>query len=86
MYITLILIFVLIILGIFYEQYKKQMSKHYKVDGNFIDVGGHKLHYVLKGEGKPTVIFESGLDYSGHVIWRTIQEKLSIKFTTLSYD
>ena len=86
MYIILILIFVLIILGIIYEQYKKHMSKHYKIDGKFIDVGGHKLHYVLKGEGNPTVIFESGLDYGGHIIWRNIQEKLSEKFTTLSYD
>ena len=58
----LIFILILIILGVFYEQYKKQMSKHYKVDGEFIDVGGHKLHYILKGEGNPTVIFESGLD------------------------
>ena len=86
MYTILIVIFVLVILGIAYEQYKRHMSKHYKVDGKFIGVGGHKLHYVLKGEGNPTVIFESGLDYGGHIIWRNIQDKLSVNFTTLSYD
>jgi len=86
MYTILIVIFVLIILGVFYEQYKRYKSKEYKVDGKFIDVGGHELHYVLKGEGKPTVIFESGADYGGHIVWRNIQEKLSAKYTTLSYD
>jgi len=86
MYTILIIILVLVILGIFYEQYKRHMSKDYEVDGKFIDVGGHKLHYVLKGEGNPTVIFESGLDYGGHIVWRNIQEKLSINCTTLSYD
>ena len=86
MYTILIVIFVLVILGIFYEQYKRHMSKRYKVDGKFIDVGGHKLHYILKGEGNPTVIFESGLDYGGHIIWRNIQEELSVNGTTLSYD
>ena len=86
MYTILIAIFVLVILGIFYEQYKRHISKDYKVDGKFIDIGGHKLHYVLKGDGSPTVIFESGLDYGGHIVWRNIQEKLSINCTTLSYD
>ena len=86
MYTVLIIIFILVILGISYEQYKRHMSKHYKVDGKFIGVGGHKLHYVLKGEGNQTVIFESGLDYGGHIVWRNIQEKLSVNCTTLSYD
>ena len=86
MYTVLIIIFVLVVLGISYEQYKRHMSKYYKVDGKFIDIGGHKLHYVLKGEGNQTIIFESGLDYGGHIIWRNIQEKLSISCTTLSYD
>jgi len=86
MYTILIVIFVLVILGIAYEQYKRHMSKDYEVDGKFIDIGGHKLHYVLKGEGNQTVIFESGLDYGGHIIWRNIQEELSVNGTTLSYD
>ena len=86
MYTVLIIIFVLVILGILYEQYKRNRSKHYNVDGKFIDIGGHKLHYVLKGEGNPTVVFESGLDYGGHIVWRNIQDKLSVNFTTLSYD
>ncbi len=86
MQIALILIFSLIIFGILYEQYARYKAKSHKIAGDFVDVGGHKLHYVKKGEGEVTIIFESGADFGGHIIWKNIQEKLSAKFTTLSYD
>jgi len=86
MQIALILFLLLIATGVLYEQYARYKAKSYKITGNFVDVGGHKLHYLKKGEGKATIIFESGADFGGHIVWRNIQEKLSRNFTTLSYD
>jgi pimeloyl-ACP methyl ester carboxylesterase len=77
----------LLLLGVCYEFYSRYKAKKtYPITGEFIDVGGHKLHYVKKGSGDVTIIFESGADFGGHAIWNNIQEKLSKKFTTLSYD
>ena len=86
MQIALILILLLIAVGFLYEQYARYKAKSYKIDGDFVEVGGHKLHYLKKGDGKATIIFESGADFGGHIVWRNIQDKLSGNFTTLSYD
>ena len=86
MQIALILFLLLIASGVLYEQYARYRAKSYKIAGDFVDVGGHKLHYLKKGDGEATIIFESGADFGGHIVWRNIQEKLSKNFTTLSYD
>ena len=86
MQITLIIILTLIAVGFIYEQYARYKAKSYKIAGDFVDVGGHKLHYLKKGSGDATIIFESGVDFGGHIVWRNIQDKLSANFTTLSYD
>jgi pimeloyl-ACP methyl ester carboxylesterase len=77
----------LLLLGVCYEFYARYKAKKtYPIAGEFVDIGGYKLHYIKKGSGDATIIFESGADFGGHVIWNNIQEKLSQKFTTLSYD
>jgi len=86
MQIALIIFLLLIASGVLYEQYARYRAKSYKIAGDFVDVGGHKLHYLKKGEGQATIIFESGAEFGGHIVWRNIQEKLSKNFTTLSYD
>ena len=86
MQIVILVIFSLILVGFIYERYSRYRAKSYKIDGEFVDVETHKLHYLKKGDGKATIIFESGVDFGGHIIWRNIQEKLSSNFTTLSYD
>ncbi len=86
MQIALILILLLIAVGLLYEQYARYKANSYKIAGEFVDVGGHKLHYLKKGNGDATIIFETGVEFGGHIVWRNIQEKLSKNFTTLSYD
>ena len=87
MQIIFIILGSLILLGILYEQYSRYKTKKlYPIKGEFVDVGGHQLHYVKKGSGDATIIFESGADFGGHVIWKNIQDKLSENFSTLSYD
>lgn len=46
---------------------------------------GRKLHYWLKGEGGPTVVFESGMGFSG-AIWGQVQPMVARFATTVVYD
>ncbi|MBX3006326.1 MAG: alpha/beta hydrolase [Anaerolineales bacterium] len=46
---------------------------------------GRKLHYWLKGEGGPTVVFEAGMGFSG-AMWGQVQPAVAERATTLVYD
>lgn len=76
----------LIAVGFGYEQISR-----YSLDSNrppaeqFCDLGTHRLHFVKKGEGGPTVIFESGLGQDD-VVWAVVQEDIARDTTTISYD
>ena len=83
----LILVLVLLLVGVIYEQYSRYSAKKNFVDnGTYVEVYGHKIHYVKQGVGNPTVVFESGLDSSAHLSWKEVQDKVSKFATTLSYD
>lgn len=84
-----LLIFVIIVcvLALIYEQYARYSAKKDFIDnGTYVEVNGHKLHYVKSGVGTSTVIFESGLDFSGHMSWYKVQEEVSKFATSISYD
>ena len=87
----LTLIIVALLSGFVYEQISsKKAEKKYNEFikyGNFIDVGGHNLYYRKGGEGKPTVVFESGAQ-SEHMIWGTsgIIQEIQKYATTVIYD
>ena len=84
LFILLVLVFAL---SVVYEQYARyDVKKNFIDNGTYVEVDGHKMHYVKCGEGTPTVIFESGLDFSGHMSWYKVQEKVSKFATTISYD
>lgn len=81
------LIFLLLVIGFIYEHIARTIdSKKIKPTGNFTNVGNHQLHYIKKGVGGPTVVFESGIDLGGHVSWKFVQDEISKYTTTLSYD
>ena len=81
------LIVLAIVVGLIYEQtLRSNAEKKYKYTGEFVDVGGHKLHYLKKGTGGPTVVFESGLDMAGHLPWFKVQNSVAEFTSTISYD
>lgn len=51
----------------------------------FVKVNGRTVHFVKRGTGGPTVVFQSGLG-GDHKIWQSIQDSLSKLTTTISYD
>jgi pimeloyl-ACP methyl ester carboxylesterase len=82
----LILFFSIIIGGIVYEQASQfYLNAKRPDDKAFCEIDGRQVHFVKKGTGGPTVVFQSGLggDYK---IWEEIQDTLSAYTTTISYD
>ena len=55
------------------------------IPGKLVDVGGHRLHIHCKGEGLPTIIFDSGTG-GFSLEWTRVQKVLSRHTRACSYD
>lgn len=66
------------LLQIYFDSRKPALSE-------FVEVNGVNIHFVKKGNGGPTVVFQSGLG-GDHKIWKDIQDSISPYATTISYD
>ena len=82
----LILASLLLMAGFAFESMSRADAERIPPDGDFVQVEGHRLHYLRKGEGGPTVVFETAFDPAGHLQWISIQNDLPKRFTTISYD
>ncbi|MGV7235542.1 MAG: alpha/beta fold hydrolase [Nitrosomonadaceae bacterium] len=81
------LILLVLIVGFIYEHITRlSSSKNFKPTGEFINVGDHQLHFVKKGIGGPTVVFEAGAGPDGHLPWKYVQDEIAKNTTTISYD
>lgn len=76
---------VISMIGFIYESYSR-FTTEIKPTGKLVDIGGYKLHYVKKGSGENTVVFESGSDIGGYLPWFRVQNEISKFATTISYD
>jgi pimeloyl-ACP methyl ester carboxylesterase len=82
-----VLIMSLALLGFSYEQISRMNAEQkYSPEGILVDVGGHSLHMLIKGNSGPTVVFESGLGFDGHMSWFKVQNEVAKFATTVSYD
>lgn len=59
--------------------------KRFPPPGQWVDVGGFRLHCLMQGAGEPTVIFDSALAGSA-LSWSLVQPAVSAFARTLSYD
>ena len=82
---VLLFIAVVSITGFLYEQYSRSTTYIQPV-GELVDIGGYNLHYLKKGSGDTTVVFESGSDIGGHLPWFKVQNEVAKFATTISYD
>ena len=53
--------------------------------GQWVDVGGHRLHIVCVGAGRPTVVLEAGMS-GWSVDWSLVQPALARHTRTCAYD
>jgi pimeloyl-ACP methyl ester carboxylesterase len=77
---------VLLLAGIAYEQFSRyRLEKKFLAGKTFAEINGHPLHYVKKGSGNCTVVFQSGMG-SSHYIWKELQDRLAPFAVTIAYD
>lgn len=76
----------LFLLSACYEQYALYNASKLPLDGEYIQINGHKTHVIQKGEGKVPVVFVSGWDVMGHLSWENIQDEMAKQTYTISYD
>jgi pimeloyl-ACP methyl ester carboxylesterase len=50
-----------------------------------VDVDGHRLEVIAKGEGSPVVVFESGFA-GGLTLWRPLQDRIAARTRTIAYE
>lgn len=62
------------------------MSNHTLGDSRFVELAdGRRLHYRSRGTGTPTVVFESGMGFSGSY-WGLVQPAIARVTTAVTYD
>ncbi|GAA0886452.1 alpha/beta hydrolase [Sphingobacterium siyangense subsp. cladoniae] len=79
-------VILLLIAGFIFERKSRHDAEKINPDGNFAVVENHRLHYYKKGNGGPTVVFETAFDPAGHLQWYNIQKELPVSYTSISYD
>src|SRR5688572_23739619 len=63
----------------------RRHRRRFTPPGQLIDVGGHRLHVICRGSGRPVVLLESGIAASS-LSWAIVQPELA-KFTRVcAYD
>lgn len=80
------LIATILLVGILFESWSRAKAEKIIPNGQFAEVDHCRIHYLKKGTGGPTVVFESALCPEGHLQWYLIQQELSSYATTISYD
>jgi len=81
-----VLVVVVLIAGFIFERISRNDVEKITPDGNFVEVDNHLLHYYKKGNGGPTIVFETAFDPAGHLQWYHIQQELPSSYTSFSYD
>lgn len=60
-------------------------ARRFAAPGEWIDVGGHRLHAVCRGEGSPLVLLESGIAASS-LSWSVVQPAIATFTRVCAYD
>lgn len=76
----------LLLAGILFEQYSRWKLEKTAFSGKtFVEINGKPLHYVKKGKGNCTVVFQSGMG-SSYAIWQQIQDSIAQNAVAIAYD
>jgi pimeloyl-ACP methyl ester carboxylesterase len=67
-----------VLVGAGYEEIgRRRAASEFPVQGQLVDIGGRRLQLDCRGNGAPTVVFESGLDLSGSESWATVHDSIA---------
>ncbi len=62
-----------------------QDKKNYPAPGQLVDVDGHKMHIIQKGEGSPSVILDAGTG-SFSLMWFSVPDEVAKFSSVYAYD
>jgi len=63
----------LLVVGVVWEQVeRRQVAAAYPAPGRLVDIGGRRIQIECRGNGSPTIVFETGLDYFGSLAWAKV--------------
>lgn len=83
--VILIILAILVAVGTFGTmKYNETIQTSKSINGK-VDIGGYGLNVKVGGQGKPTVIFESGQG-GGYSDWANVQPEIAKITRTFSYD
>ena len=82
------LIVLLFIVGTVWEASQRAYAhSHFKPTGRTVDIGGGRhMHIDCRGQGAPTVLFESGLDTNGALAWSAVHDQVASFTHACAYD
>lgn len=81
-----IILIILLSAGVLFERLSRWRLERKAFKGlTFVEINGTPIHYVKKGSGNCTVVFQSGMG-SSHAIWEDVQNDLAKDAVTITYD
>ena len=82
------LIVALMVVSTIWEQFERHAAhQHFKPRGQIVDIGGGRhMHIDCRGQGAPTVVFESGLDTNGALAWSAVHDQVASFTHACAYD
>jgi hypothetical protein len=66
--------------------FEAEAVRDYPVEGKLVDIGGRRIQIDCRGEGGPTVVFQSGGDMLGSLGWKPVMEKVSARTRACAYS
>ena len=76
----------LVVMGVLYQRIAAiRHRQRFRPPGLLIDVGGHRLHAICRGNGSPVVLLESGIAASS-LSWAVVQPAIAAFTRVCAYD
>src|ERR1051326_747732 len=74
--------------GSIYEGVSRhRTARKYPAPGVMVDVGGgRRIQLDCRGAGKPTVVFEAGLDNNGSLSWSAVHDSIAQTTRACAYS
>lgn len=66
--------------------FEAEAVRDYPVEGKLVDIGGRRIQIDCRGEGGPTVVFQSGGDMLGSLGWKPVMERVSARTRACAYS
>jgi pimeloyl-ACP methyl ester carboxylesterase len=86
-FVLLLLIIFSTIFGAVYERISRcRTANRFPVIGKLVDIGGRRIQLDCRGVGRPTVVFESGLDINGSLSWSAIHDQVAKTTRACAYS